>query len=69
MCGTGVPSRRFVFIHPSGLHQIAGELSTDTIPARIAGPFTMMSETYAGALLKQVTPRAVYYRAEVDVPK
>ena len=60
--------KRVVFVHPNGLHQIAGVLDEDLAPSHISGPFHALGNIYSGAKLSKVTDHAVYYTAEQGGP-
>ena len=56
-------TKRVVFVHPNGMHQICGALDGDVAPSEITCPFVMLGKLYERAKLVSVTERAVYYQA------
>jgi len=56
------PSKRVVFVHPSGLCQIMGTLDEFPQPPVSAECFEALGRTVPFASLYRVTPRAAYYK-------
>lgn len=59
---TGPTSKRVVFVHPSGLHQIIGLAPDDNLPVVLDGPIPVGDRVIPFASLVRVTRGAAYYK-------